>query len=112
MELPILCLAQLNRQADQDQQTQPRLSHLRESGAIEQDADVVLMLWRPEFGGPGDNHAKLKVSKQRNGRNGQVFDLTWDPSRVRFATSAPEYRSDAEVADLPGYEPSFDDRSF
>ncbi len=48
LKVPVLCLCQLNRQAEKDDK--PKLSHLRESGAIEQDADVVLLLHRPETG--------------------------------------------------------------
>ncbi len=57
LKIPVLCLAQLNRQADTGKEShRPRLSHLRESGAIEQDADVVMFIHREEWytprGGP------------------------------------------------------------
>jgi replicative DNA helicase len=48
LRIPVLCLAQLNRQADISKDSRPRLAHLRESGAIEQDADVVLFVHRPD----------------------------------------------------------------
>lgn len=49
LDVPIICLAQLNRQTEMTKDNRPKLSHLRESGAIEQDADVVLMVHREEY---------------------------------------------------------------
>ena len=49
LDVPVLCLAQLNRQAEDSKEHRPRLSHLRESGAIEQDADVVMFVHREEL---------------------------------------------------------------
>jgi replicative DNA helicase len=81
-EIPILCLCQLNRQADGEEA--PRLSQLRESGAIEQDADVVLFLQKHE---PKDNETHntiLTVAKNRNGETGPLR-LDWDAARTRFS---------------------------
>ena len=89
LDVPVLCLAQLNRQAED---TEPRLGHLRESGAIEQDADVVMFIHRdgasadePEaYDKPDDAHvAKLIVAKQRNGPTGMVR-LFWFEHITRF----------------------------
>lgn len=90
---PILCLCQLNRQADND--SPPMLSHLRESGAIEQDADVVLFLQRHEPKDDEVHNAILTVAKNRNGETGPLR-LDWDASRTRF--SVPGYAEFAEFA--------------
>jgi replicative DNA helicase len=87
LELPVLCLAQLNRQAESTSDHRPRLAHLRESGDIEQDADQVLFLHRPEVHQPDDwdlrGQAVLIVSKNRNGPTGE-FNLVWDAPRTTF----------------------------
>ncbi|NLE38907.1 MAG: AAA family ATPase [Pirellulaceae bacterium] len=86
-QIPILCLCQLNRMADGDDI--PRLSHLRESGAIEQDADVVLFLSRHEPTDAEPHNAILTIAKNRNGEVGSLR-MTWDPSRTRFSCWQPE----------------------
>ena len=96
LQVPILVLAQLNRQAEQPGQ-RPRLSHLRESGAIEQDADVVALLHRErdvekDREGDGDQAptriqedtaAELIVAKHRNGPTG-IVPLTFLPAYTLF----------------------------
>ena len=94
--VPVLCLAQLNRQADAEGQL-PRLSHLRESGAIEQDADVVMFIHKadPLSKQQGDDSngqdsnagdpAKLIIAKQRSGPCGKV-PLVWFGKIMRFET--------------------------
>ena len=84
LDVPVLALAQLSREADRADQGEPRLSHLRESGALEQDADVVLLLWRPSL---HDSTVPrelvcLKVAKNRQGPTGQV-DLRFIESQFR-----------------------------
>jgi len=89
LRVPVIALSQLSREAEKDDTGIPKLSHLRESGAIEQDADVVLMLSRPpahkheelaaKFG-PGTDPEKviqLMIAKQRNGPTGHL-DLMFD----------------------------------
>lgn len=89
MGVPILCLAQLNRQADQVNEA-PRLSHLRESGAIEQDADAVIFIWRPLIGGQCEmEKATITIAKQRHGATGS-FDLEWHGPTVKFSDVTPE----------------------
>jgi len=90
LQVPVLCLAQLNRQADA-KETKPRLSHLRESGAIEQDADVVMFIHREEYSMTREEaqaedvvgKAEVIIAKQRNGPVGEV-KLHWRPEFTRF----------------------------
>ncbi|MCX6357808.1 MAG: replicative DNA helicase [Candidatus Aureabacteria bacterium] len=76
LNVPVVVLSQLNREAEARPDHRPRLSDLRESGAIEQDADVVLLLFREEYYEPDNEDAKGKaeviIAKQRNGPVGSV----------------------------------------
>lgn len=98
-EVPVLCLAQLNRQAEDSKDHRPRLSHLRESGAIEQDADVVMFVHREEYYHRGDEasqyagQAEIIIAKQRNGPVGEI-ELTWEKEFTRFQDRAPERHSE------------------
>jgi replicative DNA helicase len=90
LDVPVLCLAQLNRQVEATRDNRPQLSHLRESGAIEQDADVVMFVHREEFYQSTDEdrervkgQADLLIRKQRNGPTGDV-KLTWLHEFTRF----------------------------
>ena len=89
LSIPVLCLAQLNRQLEATSDKRPQLSHLRESGAIEQDADVVMFVHRPNYfdqaAEPSEAH--LLIRKNRNGRTGEV-GLVWFPEFTRFANRA------------------------
>ncbi|MBI4559065.1 MAG: replicative DNA helicase [Candidatus Hydrogenedentes bacterium] len=99
LRLPVVALSQLSREAEKDDTGIPKLSHLRESGAIEQDADVVLMLSRPPAhkrrngGKPddepldSDNLIQVHIAKQRNGPTGK-FDLLFDRPVQRFKSLA------------------------
>ncbi len=94
LDVPVLCLAQLNRQAEDSRDHRPRLSHLRESGAIEQDADVVMFIHREEYFHRGEEQqqyagqAELIISKQRNGPVGEI-ELVWEKTFTRFHDKAP-----------------------
>ena len=97
LEVPVLCLAQLNRQAEVTKDNRPRLNHLRESGAIEQDADVVMFVHREEYyltaEAAADKHvqgmAEIIVAKQRNGPVGDV-KLAWIAKHTLFANLGKE----------------------
>jgi len=93
--VPILCVAQLNRQAEDSRIPRPRLSHLRESGAIEQDADVVMFVHREEYYHRDDDdkdqyagQAEIIIAKQRNGPIGTV-EVQWEKEYTRFQNLAP-----------------------
>ncbi len=92
LEVPVICLSQLNRQAETTKDNRPRMSHLRESGAIEQDADVVMFVHREEYYmSPEDKEknpdvigkAEIILAKQRNGAVGDV-EVLWRPQYTKF----------------------------
>ncbi len=95
--MPVLALAQLSRQPEQRADKRPVLSDLRESGSIEQDADVVMFIYRPEMygitedaNGSTKGTAELIVGKQRNGPPGTA-QVQYDAERVTFRNLAPAY---------------------
>ncbi|MBL8874234.1 MAG: replicative DNA helicase [Phycisphaerae bacterium] len=98
LNVPVICLSQLNRASEQREGNKPRMSDLRESGSIEQDADVVILLHRedyyhtqnPEWSLDNPDKvgvAELIIAKQRNGPTG-VVKLAWDSSTTRFKNYA------------------------
>ncbi|HEY2839368.1 MAG TPA: replicative DNA helicase [Pirellulales bacterium] len=102
LKVPVLCLAQLNRQAEASRDNIPRLNHLRESGAIEQDADVVLFVHReeyyvtdPEQKDKVAGKADIIIAKQRNGPTG-TSHVSWRQEFTRFEHGASEFLDDAE----------------
>ena len=87
LDVPIIALSQLSRAVEARQDHKPMLSDLRESGAIEQDADVVMFLYRDEYYNPDTekkNLAEVIVAKQRNGSTGSV-ELVWLGQYTKFA---------------------------
>ena len=87
LECPVIALSQLSRAVEARPDHHPMLSDLRESGAIEQDADVVMFLYnedkyKPEE--PPKNVMEIMIAKQRNGPTGSVY-LAWQPNFARFA---------------------------
>ncbi len=88
IDVPVIALSQLNRAVDNREDHRPRMSDLRESGSIEQDADVVMFLFREDYydGGKNpqtQNQATLIIAKNRNGPIGDV-KLSFFPENVRF----------------------------
>jgi replicative DNA helicase len=107
LRVPVIVLSQLNRELEKDKNRKPRMSDLRESGSIEQDADLVGLLYKPSSGddddasggGGSDDDAvavNLLVAKQRNGPTGDV-NLTFFKSLTRFESAAK-----VSDEDLPG----------
>lgn len=90
LQAPVIALAQLNRGVEQREDKRPRLADLRESGAIEQDADIVMFLHRPEAYDPEDRpgEADLIVAKNRNGPIG-TCNLVWLREQLRFGDRSP-----------------------
>jgi replicative DNA helicase len=103
LNVPVIVLAQLNRELEKDKNRKPRLSDLRESGAIEQDADLVGLLYKAntekaedEDEAPQDIEAlpiNLLIAKQRNGPTGDV--------NLTFLKSYTRYESASKVSDVP-----------
>jgi replicative DNA helicase len=91
LEVPILVLSQLNRSSESRDDKRPRLSDLRDSGGIEQDADAVILLHRPDYYDPQDQPgmAEAIVAKNRNGRTGTA-QLVFLKAFARFESAAPD----------------------
>ena len=91
LNVPVICLSQLSRANESRTDKRPMLSDLRESGAIEQDADSVMFLYRDEYYNPNTqdkNIAECIVAKNRHGETGKV-ELRWMPEYTAFGTSSP-----------------------
>jgi replicative DNA helicase len=98
----VLALSQLSRAVDQRDNKTPRLHDLRESGSIEQDADIVMFIYRKDrertdVPPEEQNVAQIIIGKHRNGPLGTV-DLKFDPERVTFRTIDKKYTSSGDFS--------------
>lgn len=103
LECPVLCLSQLNRDVERRNNKRPMLSDLRDSGSIEQDADLVLTIYRDEVYHEYSAHrgiAEISAIKQRNGPLGSI-DARWDDTHVRFHNYAGLSRAEREREAAP-----------
>ena len=93
LNVPVICLSQLSRANEKRDDKRPMLSDLRESGAIEQDADIVMFLYRDDYYNEDSekhNIAECIVAKNRHGETGKV-ELRWMPEYTQFATLDNRY---------------------
>ena len=96
LQVPVLCLSQLSRANEKREDKRPMLSDLRESGAIEQDADIVMFLYRDDYYNENSekrNIAECIIAKNRHGETGKV-ELAWSPQYTTF--SSLDYRHEED----------------
>lgn len=93
LNVPVICLSQLSRANEKREDKRPMLSDLRDSGAIEQDADIVMFLYRDDYYNEDSekhNIAECIVAKNRHGETGKV-ELRWMPEYTQFSTLDKRY---------------------
>ncbi|MBU3681618.1 MAG: replicative DNA helicase [Flavobacterium sp.] len=100
LNIPVIALSQLSRASEARPDKKPLLSDLRESGAIEQDADMVIFVHRPEYYGmenEGDTNAQLIVAKHRNGDTG-IINLNWIGELTKFTDPKKTYKPSSGIS--------------
>lgn len=110
LHVPVIAISQLNRSVESRQDKRPMLSDLRESGSIEQDADVVIFLYRDDYYNPNSDEkglCEVAIAKQRNGPTGMV-KLRWIRECTRFAPLEDESTRPPETASEYAYETGAD----
>ncbi len=98
LNVPVLCLSQLSRANEKREDKRPMLSDLRDSGAIEQDADIVMFIYRDDYykdDSEQHNLAECIIAKNRHGSTGKV-NLTWSPEYTTFSTYEARYEEEEE----------------
>jgi replicative DNA helicase len=96
LSVPVLCLSQLSRANEKREDKRPMLSDLRDSGAIEQDADIVMFIYRDDYykeDSEQHNIAECIIAKNRHGSTGRV-NLTWSPEYTTFSTYEGRYNEE------------------
>ena len=98
LEIPVIAAAQLSREVESRQDHKPQLSDLRESGSLEQDADIVIFIYKPEEGENNkmmDNVRRLAVAKHRNGPVGEI-EVVFLDKVARFEDAAHPFDGDGK----------------
>lgn len=110
LDVPVVVLAQLNRDCDKRSDKRPLMSDLRESGSIEQDADVIIMLYRDEVYNKDTQYkgmAELLIRKNRHGAIGDVY-VQYQPEFMHFRNKAHDWTVPDEVVQLNSRRRGFD----
>ena len=98
LDIPVICCSQLSRKVEERTGHRPMMSDLRESGSIEQDADVIMFMLRRDYYDPMDKPglAEVIVAKNRHGQIGDV-SLTFRKELAKFANYSPEFIVEEEL---------------